>query len=102
MHSISFALFLSTFWIPSCYEAIYPVNFMFLVMIILLHQAYDIYLALNDYMVDYNRLPPMARNKLKYNKELFKSQTKVLMIGNFVFGFLSILTVATGYFILAR
>lgn len=102
MHLTTAALLVSTFWMENCHDAIYPVNFMFLVMVILLHQGYDIYLARNDYMVDYEKLPPMKRNKLKYNKELFQHQTKVLMIGNIAFGVLSMLTVATGYFILAR
>ena len=102
MHLTTAALLISTFWMTNCWDAIYPVNFMFLVMVILLHQGYDIHLARHGYMVDYENLPPMKRNKLKYNKDLFQHQTKVLMIGNISFGVLSMLTVATGYFILAR
>ena len=37
MHLTTLALFASTFWMTTCEETIYPVNFMFLVMIILLH-----------------------------------------------------------------
>ena len=53
-------------------------------------------------MIDFDNLPYMSQNKLRYNVELFKKQTQVLMIGNLVFGLISILTVAAGYFIINR
>ena len=53
-------------------------------------------------MVDYENLPATSLNKLNFNKDLFQKQTKVLMIGNIIFGIFSILTVAAGYFIINR
>ena len=102
MHSISFALFISTFFMKSCHEAIYPLNFVTLVLIILIHQGYDIYLATCKYMVDYDTLPPISDNKMKYNRELFTKQTCFLLGGNIVFGIFSIMTVACGYFIINK
>ena len=102
MHGASLGLFISTFFMKDCHEAIYPVNFITLVIIIWIHQFYDIYLACHDYMVDYENLPPMSWNKLKFNTELFKAQTKFLFYGNLFFGLLSMFTVASGYFIINR
>ena len=102
MHLTTLALFISTFFMKDCFESIYPVNFVALVSIILIHQGYDIYLAVHGYMVDYENLPPMKKNKLKFNKELFQKQTKFLLIANIFFGVLSMLTVASGYFIINK
>jgi len=102
MHTATFALFLSTFFMKDCYSEIYPKNFVAVVIIILIHQAYDIFLFCNDYMIDWKDLPFMSRNKMMFNKELFQRQSKCLMIGNLVFGCISILTVAAGYFIMNR
>ena len=102
MHLISLGLFISTFFMKDCHESIYPVNFITLVIIIWIHQFYDIYLACNNYMVDYDNLPPISWNKLKFNKELFQKQTRFLLYANIFFGLLSILTVASGYFIINR
>ena len=102
MHVATAGLFLSTFWMKDCHDSIYPFNFVAIVIIILAHQVYDIFLACNGYMIDWDNLPYMSQNKLQYNKELFQKQTKALLIGNLVFGVISILTVASGYFIINR
>ena len=103
MHLITLALFMSTFWMKNCNEAIYPINFIALVLIIFIHQGYDIYLAMKSYMIkDMTNLPEMKRSKIRFNKELFAKQTKFLFWGNIVFGILSVLTVASGYFIINR
>ena len=52
MHAMSFGLFISTFFINECYTDIYPINFIALVGMILLHQIYDVYLALNGYLIN--------------------------------------------------
>jgi hypothetical protein len=44
----------------------------------------------------------MSKNKLRFNKELFEKQSKCLLYGNLVFGVISVLTVASGYFIINR
>ena len=51
---------------------------------------------------DMTNLPEMKRSKIRFNKELFAKQTKFLFWGNIVFGILSVLTVASGYFIINR
>lgn len=53
-------------------------------------------------MIDWDHLPFLSKNKLNFNKELFTKQAKFLMIGNIVFGLISVLTVASGYFIMNR
>ena len=53
-------------------------------------------------MVDYDTLPPISDNKMKYNRELFTKQTCFLLGGNIVFGIFSIMTVACGYFIINK
>ena len=102
MHIISLVLFISTFFMKDCYSAIYPTNFIAVTCIIFTHQVYDIYLYYHDYMIDKENLPYMSQNKLRYNTELFQKQAKALMIGNLVFGVISVLTVASGYFIINR
>ena len=102
MHVGSFGLFVSTFFMKNCHSAIYPANFIAVTLIILLHQVFDIYLYCNDYMIDWENLPFISKNRLRYNPELFKKQAKALMIGNLVFGVISALTVASGYFIINR
>ena len=102
VHLISLGLFISTFWMKDCDEEIYPVNFVMVVCLILVHQVFDVYMYCNGYMIDWDNLPPMSQNRLYFNKELFQKQSKCLMIGNLVFGAISVLTVASGYFIIAR
>ena len=102
MHLATFTLFVSTFFIKDCYTMIYPANFIAVVSIILIHQVYDIFLACNDYMIDYKNLPFTSPNKLRYNPELFKKQSKCLMIGNLIFGFISMATVTVGYLIINK
>ena len=102
MHTATIALLLSTIWMKPCDEAIYPRNFVCVTIIILCHQVYDMFLKYNDYMIDWKNLPLKSANQLYFNKPLFEKQSKFLLIGNLVFGVISILTVASGYFILNR
>ena len=102
MHAMSLGLFISTFFINECYTDIYPTNFIALVGMILFHQVYDVYLALNKYMINEDKLPPISPNKLNYNMKLFKTQARFLFWANIFFGICSILTVAAGYFIINR
>jgi hypothetical protein len=53
-------------------------------------------------LIDWENLPFMSKNKLRFNKELFEKQSKCLLYGNLVFGVISVLTVASGYFIINR
>jgi len=72
MHGITIALFISTFWMKDCHESIYPRNFLAIVSIILIHQAYDVYLCCNKYMIDWDNLPFESSNRMMFNKKLFE------------------------------
>lgn len=61
-------LFVSMFFYNSCEERIYPWNFTAMIVMILTHQAYDLYLITQDYMIDWESLPPISSNKLRFNK----------------------------------
>ena len=102
MHLMSFGLFISIFFVENCYSPVYPVNFVCLVGLIFVHQVYDIYLIRHNYMIDWEELPPMTRNKLRYNVDLFKSQAKFLMFGNIIFGTVSVAIVCFGFFVINR
>ena len=71
MHLITLGLFISTFFMKDCHSEIYPINFIAVVSIVLIHQVYDVFLYFHDYMIDYDNLPFISKNKLNYNKELF-------------------------------
>lgn len=102
MHLATLGLFISAFFMKDCDQAIYPKNFIAVTIIIITHQVYDVYLACNNYMIDFDNLPPTSTNRLRYNKELFQKQSKCLLWANLLFGCLSILTVAAGYFIVNK
>lgn len=71
VHLISLGLFLSVFFVRSCDNLIYPANFAMLSILVITHQVYDIILAGNGYMINWEELPQTSRDKLRYNKELF-------------------------------
>lgn len=71
-------------------------------ILIITHQIYDIILAHNNYMINWEELPQTTPNKLRYNKELFQKQTKFLFIGNLVFGIIALLIVCFGYLIINK
>ena len=77
-------------------------NFVLVVFVVLTHQMYDIYLYCIGYLVDWEHIPPISKDRLRFNKKLFERQTSALLKGNIVFGVLSILTVAAGYFIINK
>ena len=101
-HLTTFGLFVSTFFMKNCNTSIYPANFVAVVILILAHQVYDVYLSCNGYLIDWANLPFVSSNRLRYNEVLFKKQSKCLLIANLVFGIISILTVASGYFIMNK
>ena len=81
---------------------IYPLNFVAVTALIVVQQVYDIWLACNDYQVNWKTMPFMSANKLLYNKELFLKQSKCLFIANCVFGGISASTVIVGYLIISH
>ena len=102
IHVTTLGLFISTFFMKSCDAEIYPINFVAVTILIVAQQIYDLWLACNNYQIDYANLPFISQNKLRYNKELFEKQSKCLLIANMFFGALSICTVAAGYLIINR
>jgi len=73
MHTMT-AVFLSLlFWIKTCNDYIVPPEFFAIVIYIFVQQTFGFYLHKNDYLVDFSKLPPISRNKLRYNKELFQA-----------------------------
>lgn len=99
MHVATWGLFVYSFWMKDCYERIYPFNFILVSIIILTHQAYDIWLERHDYMIDFNDLPPKSPNNLRFNPELFRTQTKFLFYGNLIFGIISMTSAAAGWYV---
>ena len=51
-------------------------------------------------MINWDELPPISNDKLRYNKELVRAQLKVLFIGNLLFGILSMSTVFIGLYVM--
>ena len=102
MHTVTFTLFIMSFFMKDCDERIYPFNFLTVTCIILTHQIYDFYLKNHDYLINFDDLPPTSPNKLRYNKELFRKQTGCLFYANLIFGLVSMVTVAAGFFILNK
>ena len=68
---ITLALFFSVFFVRDCYGLIYPINFIFTVILTLVHQLYDLVLKYRDYTIDWKSLPTAAANGLRYNQALF-------------------------------
>lgn len=102
MHLSTLGLFIGSFWMKDCEERIYPLNFITVTLIILTHQIYDLYLKRHNYLIEFDKLPPISKDKLRYNKPLFEAQTGCLFWSNLIFGAVSILTAATGFLILNR
>ena len=72
MHLVTLALFISSFWMPGCSEQIYPINFVFVTIVVLIHQIYDAFMKSQHYYLDLDNMPPVSENRLRYNRELFK------------------------------
>ena len=55
-----------------------------------------------DYMIDWDNLPMMTSDKLRFNRNLFEKQAKCLWFGNWLFGFISIVIVCFGFFVVNK
>ena len=85
-------------WGPrECVDYLYPWTFLVLIWTIVLHQVYDIFLYNKNYFVKLDNMPPMSSNRLRFNKDLFKAQTKCLFIINIIFGVVSTVVVLFSY-----
>ena len=58
---------------------------------------FDLGLHLLGYLIDLDNMPHMHIDKLRFNKQLFQSQMKVLLGANILFGTLSIMVMAMGH-----
>lgn len=67
MWGASIGLFIATFFMDDCHQAIYPRNFIAVTAIIFVHQIYDVYLACNGYMQNGQELPEMPSHGLWFN-----------------------------------
>ena len=81
----------------SCEENLYPFMFCFLGLFILSQQVFDLALYWNDYLIDFKEMPKVHINRLWYNEELFRKQTKVLFLANILFGTFSCITIGVGF-----
>ena len=103
VHMITLTLLFSIFVHHTCDKRVYPANFMMLIMLLLTHHIYDIYLKYHGFMINWNSLPAMPYdNKLRFNQDLFRKQVKCLFFGNLLFGTLSALIIIFGFFIINR
>ena len=100
MHLVTFLLLLGTLTIKPCDDELYPHMFIGVVATILIHQAVDIFLWTQGYLVDWENLPGISPNKIRFNRPLFEKQMKFLFVGNLIFGTVSMVTVYMGYHIM--
>jgi len=96
-HSMFICLLCCTYFARSCTEHIYPPIFMAVGIFIFSQQVFDITFHCLGYLVDWENLPHTHIDNLRFNKELFQKQMKVLLFANIVFGTLSIMTMAIGF-----
>ena len=102
MHLVTLTLFISSFWMPGCSAQIYPINFVLVTIVVLIHQLYDGYMKSRNYYLDFDNMPPISKDRLRYNRELFKQQTGCLFWANLIFGIVSICCVSTGWLIMNK
>jgi len=86
-----------TYFATSCDQSLYPFAFCLLGIFIFSAQLFDICLYSKDYMINWEKLPPVHIHKIWYNKELFKRQSKILFFSNLIFGTLSLITITVGF-----
>ena len=85
-------------WGPqTCTDKLYPWTFMCLIATIVVHNLYDFFLFKENYFVDLDKMPPPSENRLRFNKDLFLLQTKLLFAINIVFGVVSILVIVFSF-----
>ena len=96
-HLFALALLFCVFKARFCDEHLYPFVFCMLGAFILSQQVYDLCLYWFDYLIDLDNMPPTHYNRIWYNKELFKQQTKILFYTNILFGTFSMICIAVGF-----
>ena len=101
MTALAVALFLSSFWIPDCYDTIYPINFILLTGMGVVQSAAYLFMYCEDYLIQKDNrgnlnLPEKSINELQYNEKLFRSQIKILQYANLFFSIVLIFLIAAG------
>ena len=101
-HLFFVGLFVGAYFTRDCNNRLYPKSFLFVGCYILALQLFDLIFYWRDYLIDWERQPPTHVNRLYYNKELFKKQTKILFITNLAFGTVSLIVIVVGSTIMNR
>jgi hypothetical protein len=52
MTGLAVALFMSSFWIPDCYDSVYPINFIFLTCMSIVQSVSYFFMYCKDYMIE--------------------------------------------------
>ena len=66
------------------------------------HNLYDLFLYKKNYFVKLEKMPMMSETQMRFNKELFKAQTKCLFRINVVFGIMSAFIVINSYLFIQK
>jgi len=85
-----------TYFATSCDRHLYPFVFTAVGFFIFSQQLFDLVFYWKDYLINWGRLPPTHVNRLWFNKELFKKQSKVLFLSNLLFGSFALITISVG------
>jgi hypothetical protein len=101
MTALAGALLLSAFWIPDCYDTIYPINFILLTGMGVVQSAAYFFMYCKDYLIEKDNrgdyiISKPSINKLNYNEKLFRSQIKILQYANIFFSVVLIFLIAAG------
>ena len=96
-HSMFVCLISFSYFAASCDEHMYPPIFLAVGIFILSQQIFDLVFHYFDYLIDWDNLPPLHLDKLRYNKELFMKQMRVLLLANILFGSFSVITIVMGF-----
>ena len=96
-HCFFFTLLCLTYFATSCEEHLYPFVFCAVGFYILAAQIFDLVFYWNDYLIDWEKIPPTHINRLWFNKKLFKKQSKILFWSNLLFGTFAGITIIVGF-----
>ena len=101
MTGLAVALFMSSFWIPDCYDSVYPINFIFLTCMSIVQSAAYFFMYCKDYMIEKDChgnsiIPEQSINRLHFNEKLFRSQIKILQYANLFFSVVIIFLIGAG------
>ena len=96
-HLFFLAICVGAVFTRNCMDRLYPKSFLAVGVFILATQIFDLVFYWKDYLINWEKIPPMHVNRLYYNKDLFKQQTKVLFYTNLAFGSIAICIIVVGW-----